>query len=132
MDLTTLLAQPVSISRAKLWKVVMKCKHTFLRLRHFFSPSTYFIFFIGSTYLEHSCFWWNIFFLDATIAMTTENPSQRCIFYFTAKYPDPNTDNEIKMRQKTLFWIFANIPHVLEWIWFVFLHPLMTSLDILC
>ena len=56
MGLTTLLAQTVSILRAKLWKVVMKYKtdvfvtyglvfseSTYLRLQHFFSLSTSFI-----------------------------------------------------------------------------------------
>ena len=63
MDLTIFVAQPVSISRAKLWKIVVKCEIVmfltfgfsqnvhFLNIRHFILPSIYpinSIFFSGS------------------------------------------------------------------------------------
>ena len=43
MGLTTLLAQLASNSRAKLWKVVMKCKncYVFLAFGTFFSKCTF-------------------------------------------------------------------------------------------
>ena len=81
MRLTILVAQPVSVFRGKLWKVVMKyeialfstfgffSKFIFSRLRHFISPSTYPI---NSTFFNSSvlpftnhCYdnWENVFFL---------------------------------------------------------------------
>ena len=71
-----LVAQPVHIFRAKLWKIVVKTwvflKCTFLRLRHFISSSIYpinSIFFSGSIKNHVSD---ETFSLLAIVAMITE------------------------------------------------------------
>ena len=95
IELTTLVAQPVSVLRAKLWKVVMKCKivmfltfapffskFTFSRLQYFMSPQTDSIrpslaLVVGIYKIQ---VFDKAFFLVATIAMITEK-LPFCYFY---------------------------------------------------
>ena len=86
MGLTILVTQPVSIFRAKLWKVVVKyeilcfltfeffSKCTFLRLRHFISCSTYPFnsFFSEVVWIYKNHVFDEAFFLLAIVAMITE------------------------------------------------------------
>ena len=90
MGLTIVVAKPVPISRAKLWKVVVKCQILFfrffseclfLRFRHFISPNTYPI---NSIFSVVTCIYKihvfdEAFFLLAIVVMITEKMS---FFYF--------------------------------------------------
>ena len=86
ITLPTLLAQLVSILRAKLWKVVMKCKKYFLALHTYIWLSTYIfevasffspsaspinsIFFVANIYKIH--IFDETFFFLATVGMITD------------------------------------------------------------
>ena len=96
MGLNTLVAQPVSLFKRKLWKVVMKCKKgmvfnflgPFSQKVHFWccnvscvalAQSTHFL--SGRSNIYDSCFWRSIFLL-ATVPIMTKN-----VFFLFAWQP---------------------------------------------